>query len=111
MTILQGILGLAAFIGLAWLLSEDRRSVSKRIVLTGLGLQLAVGLVLLELPVIQGLFIHLNKIVTAFEDSTSAGAQVLFGYLSGGTPPFDMSNPAANYLLAFFLFRVICAPD
>ena len=101
MTILQGILGLTAFTGLAWLLSEDRRSVSKRTVLAGLGLQLALGLVLLELPAIQGLFIHLNKVVTAFEDSTSAGAQVLFGYLSGGAAPFDMTNPAANYLLAF----------
>ena len=101
MLIVQGILGLAAFVFLAWLLSENRRAVSWRLVATGLGLQLVVAAILLGIEPVQKVFIYLNKVVTALEDSTTAGAQVLFGYLSGGAPPFDVSNPAAVYLLAF----------
>jgi CNT family concentrative nucleoside transporter len=101
MYIAQGILGLAAFVLLAWVMSEDRRAVSKRMVLTGIGLQLVVGLILLKLSFVQKAFIYLNKVVTALEDSTTEGAKVLFGYLSGAAPPFDVTNPAATYLLAF----------
>lgn len=101
MVILQGILGLAVFALLAWLMSEDRRAVSRRMVLTGVGLQLAAGVILLKLPIVQRLFIYLNKVVTALEESTTEGAKVLFGYLSGGQPPFEVTNPAATYLLAF----------
>ncbi|MCK5408436.1 MAG: nucleoside:proton symporter, partial [Candidatus Krumholzibacteria bacterium] len=49
MMIVQGILGLAAFVFLAWLMSENRRKVSARMILTGLGLQLVVGVILLKL--------------------------------------------------------------
>jgi len=101
MTIVQGILGLAAFVFLAWLMSENRRQVSRRTVLTGIGLQLALGVILLKLSFVQRAFFYLNNIVTALEDSTTEGAKVLFGYLSGGQPPFDVTNPAATYLLAF----------
>jgi CNT family concentrative nucleoside transporter len=101
MTIVQGIFGLASFVLLAWLMSENRRRVSRRMVLTGVGLQLVVGVILLELPFVRRVFISLNGVVTALEDSTTAGAQVLFGYLSGAQPPFDVTNPAATYLLAF----------
>jgi CNT family concentrative nucleoside transporter len=101
MDILRGIIGLAAFVFFAWLMSENRHRVSARMVLTGIGVQLAVGIILLELPFARALFLHLNDVVTALEESTTSGAQVLFGYLSGAQPPFDVTHPAATYLLAF----------
>ena len=101
MMIVQGILGLAAFVFLAWLMSENRRKVSARMILTGLGLQLVVGVILLKLSFFRAIFLHLNKAVTALEQSTAAGSSVVFGYLAGGDPPFDVTNPAAVYLFAF----------
>ncbi len=101
MMIVQGILGLAAFVFLAWLMSENRRKVSARMILTGLGLQLVVGLILLKLSFFRAIFLQLNKAVTALEQSTAAGSSVVFGYLAGGDPPFDVTNPAAVYLFAF----------
>jgi CNT family concentrative nucleoside transporter len=92
---------LATFVFLAWLMSENRHAVSRRMVLSGIALQLIVGVILLKLPLIQKAFIYLNNVVTALEESTTEGAKVLFGYLSGATPPFDVTNPAATYLLAF----------
>ena len=101
MMIVQGILGLAAFVFLAWLMSENRRKVSARMILTGLGLQLVVGVILLKLSFFRAIFLHLNKAVTALEQSTAAGSSVVFGYLAGGDPPFDVTSPAAMYLFAF----------
>jgi CNT family concentrative nucleoside transporter len=101
MTILQGILGLAAFVFVAWLASENKSRVSLRLVLTGLGLQLVIGLLLLKLEFFRDLFLHLNKIVTALDESTLAGSSVVFGYLTGTNPPFEITDPGAMFLLAF----------
>jgi CNT family concentrative nucleoside transporter len=101
MMIVQGILGLAAFVFLAWLMSENHRKVSVRMILTGLGLQLVVGVILLKLSFFRAIFLQLNKAVTALEQSTAAGSSVVFGHLAGGDPPFDVTNPAAVYLFAF----------
>jgi nucleoside permease NupC len=40
---LQGLVGVAAILGLAWVLSEHRRSISPRMVIGGLALQVGLG--------------------------------------------------------------------
>jgi CNT family concentrative nucleoside transporter len=101
MTAFQGILGLLCFAGLAWLTSENRRAVKLPLVLIGLGLQLAVGLILLKLPFFQTIFLMLNRVVLALESSTQAGTGFVFGYLGGGPLPFEESLPGASFILAF----------
>ncbi|MEJ2722349.1 MAG: nucleoside transporter C-terminal domain-containing protein [bacterium] len=101
MLIVQSILGLAAFVLIAWLASENRRAVSLRLILIGVGLQLVLGLILLRVPIFDDIFLGLNKVVLALETSTKAGTKVVFGYLGGDTPPFEEINPAASYILAF----------
>lgn len=53
MTLAQGIGGLIVFTLLAWLLSENRRRVSLKLILAGIGVQLIVALILLKLPVFR----------------------------------------------------------
>lgn len=101
MQVLQSLLGIAVLLFVAWLLSENRNRVSARLVLSGVGLQLVVAVVLLKLSFFHTVFVFLNRVVTALENSTLAGATALFGYLSGGDTPFEITNPAANYMLAF----------
>jgi len=73
------LLRLHSFIGflvlalLAWLFSEKRRDVRIRILLTGLGLQICLALLLLKLPGAQQAFLWLNNAVQALEESTRAG--------------------------------------
>lgn len=69
--------------------------------LTGLGLQLVVGLLLLKLSFLRNAFIALNKVVIALEESTSEGAMVVFGYLAGGKTPFEEVDAGANFIFAF----------
>jgi CNT family concentrative nucleoside transporter len=101
MHVIQSLFGIAVLLFVAWLMSENRNRVSVRLILTGVGLQLLVAVLLLKLSFFQTVFVFLNRVVTALENSTLAGATALFGYLSGGETPFEITNPAANYMLAF----------
>jgi CNT family concentrative nucleoside transporter len=98
---IQGSLGLLAFIGIAWLLSENKKNISIRMVAVGLGIQILLGVLLLKLDFFRDLFIWLNNVVLALEESTQAGTSFVFGYLGGGTLPFAEKFPGAGYILAF----------
>ena len=83
--IIQSIAGLMVFVVLALAMSENRKKVSIKTVVTGLALQLAVGIVLLKLPFFRDFFLFLNRIVLSLEESTAAGTSFVFGYLGGGS--------------------------
>ncbi len=101
MLVLQSILGLAAFLGLAWLLSENRHRVSMRMAVVGLLLQVVTGLILLKVPFVREAFLQLNRLVVALEQSTRAGTSFVFGYVGGGQEPYEVTNAAANVIFAF----------
>ena len=101
MDMLQSLVGLAAFAGLAWLISENRKQVSIRVIVVGLIIQLAVGVLLLKLPLFREFFMALNRMVLSLEESTRAGTSMVFGYLGGGPLPFDEKFPGSSFVLAF----------
>lgn len=79
---LLSLLGLCCMVGLAWLLSEDRRRVSWRLVAWGMTLQFALGILVLRTPVGAPFF---NWVKAGFDVLTSAsheGAEFVFGNLS-----------------------------
>ncbi len=89
------------FVVLALAMSENRKKVSIKTVATGLALQLAVGMVLLNLPFFRDFFLFLNRIVLSLEESTAAGTSFVFGYLGGGSLPFNEKFPGSSFILAF----------
>ncbi len=101
MAIVQGSCGLFAFVVIAWLISEDRRRMPFKLVVTGIGVQLLVGFFLLKLPLFQHLFMGLNAAVLALEASTKAGTSLVFGYLGGGPMPFEVTAPGNVFILGF----------
>ncbi|MFH2218171.1 MAG: nucleoside transporter C-terminal domain-containing protein [Pseudomonadota bacterium] len=101
MMIVQSIAGLLFFAGVAWLISENRRRIRVTTVMAGIAIQLAVGFVLLKLPVFRDFFIALNRLVLSLEESTAAGTSMVFGYLGGGDLPFTETYPGASFILAF----------
>ena len=74
--------GLVVMIAIAWAFSSDRRRFPTRTVAWGLGLQLALGLLLLRSPVGRGFFVGLNDAVAAFIGYTEAGVRFVFGGLT-----------------------------
>ena len=101
MPVLQGTGGLIVFVAIAWCLSENRSKISARLIFIGIGVQLTLGVILLKMPIFQQLFLALNNIVLALEESTRAGTSMVFGYLGGGPMPFEVSSPGNVFILAF----------
>ena len=99
--IAHGFLGLAAILALAWCVSEDRRRIPLRTVIGGVVLQLALALLLLRFPPAARLFLALDEVVNALQKATDAGTSFVFGYLGGGPMPFEVTSPAASFILAF----------
>jgi len=97
----QALLGLVVFTGTAWLISENKKGVRYITALTGVGIQLCIAGILLYVPIFKKLFLLLNNVVLALESATKAGTSFVFGYVGGGTPPFLLQDPGANFILAF----------
>lgn len=97
----QSFFGLIALTGIAFLFSERRRAVSLRIIIIGLGLQLALAWGMLNLAPVQQFFLLLNTAVTSLESATVAGSSFVFGYLGGGPLPFDEKAGASTFIFAF----------
>jgi CNT family concentrative nucleoside transporter len=99
--LLRGAFGISAILALAWMLSEDRRGVSGRLVVGGLLLQIVLALLLLKLPAAQQIFVLANQVVLAISRATEAGTGFVFGHLGGGPTPFDVTQPQHSFVLAF----------
>ena len=99
--LIQALLGLLVFTGIAWLISENRRSVRPVVALTGVIVQLCIAGIFLYVPVFKKIFLLLNNAVLALEAATRAGTSFVFGYVGGATPPFLLQDPGANFILAF----------
>jgi concentrative nucleoside transporter, CNT family len=97
----RGALGITALLGIAWLLSEDRRAISARLVLAGLALQMLLALLLLKLPGARQLFGAINELVLALNRATEAGTSFVFGHLGGAAAPYEMAYPENSFVLAF----------
>jgi len=101
MMILQSLFGLFAICLIAWLLSEKRRSISWKIPLAGLGLQLVIAVLLLKFPPFQAAFVGLNSVVLALQEATEKGTSLVFGFIGGGPLPFEEPYPGAAWIFAF----------
>ena len=73
------VLGLAVMIAIAWACSSDRRRVPWSTVAWGVGLQLALGVLLLKTPVGRLFFAAMNGLATAMITYTDAGVRFVFG--------------------------------
>jgi len=71
--------GLLMMLGLAWLLSTNRRRMSLRLILSGVGLQLALAIVLLATPLRQTAFDAVGSVMTGLIACSDAGAEFVFG--------------------------------
>jgi CNT family concentrative nucleoside transporter len=78
----QAAVGLLALVALAWAGSEARRRFPWRVVAWGLGLQLALGALLLRTAPGRGFFVGLNDAAAALLGYTRAGVDFVFGPLA-----------------------------
>ena len=109
--VVQPILGLAAFILIAWILSENRGGFNWKVAIIGIVLQFFIALIMFKIPIVQTILVWMNNGVSAISSATEAGTGLVFGYL-GGNPgdvayPYAVENPASTYILAFRVLPLI----
>jgi CNT family concentrative nucleoside transporter len=88
---LLSVVGLLAIVAGAWTFSANRRAVRVKTVAWGLGLQFALALFVLKLPLGQWIFAWLGEKVTALLALSFRGSEFVFGPLGkpgGGTIGF-----------------------
>ena len=101
MLALQSAFGFLAIFLIAWSLSEDRRAVPWRIVVSGALLQIVLAAALLKLPLFRDVFLTLNELLSAPEQATQQGTRFVFGFLGGGPQPFEERPGSSSFVLAF----------
>ena len=104
---LQSALGLAVFVGTAWLLSENRKAFPTSTVIVGIGLQIILATIFLGLPFMRAALLSLNAVVDAIQAATAKGSSFVFGYTGGGAAPFTVTNPSAVVTIAFTILPIV----
>ena len=84
MTILRGLLGLAFFIAIAWLMSSDKKRFPARVVFGGLALQLGLAWFCLKTTVGVTFFEAIAAFVTKLISMAEPGTRLVFGNLADG---------------------------
>ena len=98
---MQGIFGVLFLIVVAWLCSERRDQIDVRFLGIGLFAQFSLAFLFFQVPLISDVLMSLNFIIAAIESATLEGTRFLFGYLGGGSEPFEVSEGGYLYLFAF----------
>jgi len=105
---LQSAFGLFVLVAIAWALSEDHRNAfSWRLIAAGLGLQIALAALLLEVPIARAGLVSLNALVDALQAATRAGTSFVFGFAGGGDTPFEVTEPRNLVTLAFQVLPLV----
>ena len=113
---MMGVVGMVTMIGLAVLMSYDRKNINWRLVASGVALQVAFGLVVLKTTIGRAFFETVGGWITALLGFQAQGARFVFGNLvqsnvpvgvPGATGVLDTSGGMMANTGAFFAFSVL----
>src|SRR3954462_8772727 len=104
---IHALAGIAGLLALALLAGEKRRAVPWRAVGAGLVLQLVMAVGFLKVTLVKEAFLKLNDALLVLEQATQAGTGFVFGYLGGGPAPFQVTDTAATFVLAFRALPIV----
>lgn len=118
---LKSLGGLVVLVGLAWLISVNRRAVAWRVVAWGMALQLLFAFIVLKTAPGRAFFMLMNDLVVTLLGFTEVGARFIFGNLVRNNVPVGTpggGDPSMSPILpgqemgwaatgAYFAFNVL----
>ena len=107
MLTLQSAFGALIILALAWAAGENRRYVSLRAAFGGLVITFLFAALLIKLPFLSQTIALTNAGVEAIAQATKAGTAFAFGFLGGGATPYEITNPAAQFIFVFQALPVV----
>ena len=105
--IFRALIGLTGLLGLAFLLSENRRAVDWRLVGGGVGLQWLLGVLFLAVPGADRLFNGLAKFFVWITDFSAEGARCVFGPLADFSSVQGAFGVGQGFVFAFQVLPTI----
>ena len=97
-----GLIGIALILGIAFLASNNRKAINKRLVISGILLQLLIAVLVLKIPPVTRFFQGLGHGMEKIEQFARQGAS--FAY--GGLAAMQFDGTIANYAAGGFVFAI-----
>lgn len=101
MDILRAVLGLAILVGVAYLLSGNKKAISWRLVGVGVVLQVIIALLISKVPIVQTGFDALSRGFVTFLNFALDGAEFLYGDLSKNSDSVEGARHSLGFLFVF----------
>lgn len=97
-----GLLGIILILGIALLASNNRKAINKRLVISGMLLQLLIAVLVLKIPPVTRFFQGMGHGMEKIEQFARQGAS--FAY--GGLAAVQFDGTVANYAAGGFVFAI-----
>jgi CNT family concentrative nucleoside transporter len=90
----QGLIGVVLILGIAWLVSNNKKKINYRLVGSGILLQIVIALLILKVTFVKSFFQKIGSIITHIEAFAKEGASFVYGGLmadnhAGGSVPYS----------------------
>ncbi len=100
MDILRGLLGITVLLAVTYLLSANRKGIDWKLVLSGLGIQFLLAIMILKVPGVKPAFEWVASFFVAILQFTEAGSKFMFGNIIADMNTF-------GYIFAFQVLPTI----
>lgn len=109
MEILRGLLGIVTIIGIGWLLSNNKKQINWRLIISGVALQLIFAILVFEVPFLESAFRSIADMFVLVIGFTNNGTDFLFRSFSTGQVDTALLNFAFNVLPTIVFFSALTA--
>jgi len=99
-----GIIGIGVLLGIAYILSENKKAINYRTILWGLGLQFVFALLILKTPFGKPLFKYIDNIINRLIGFADKGSEFVFGSQTEGVGFHPAFESVAFRLLPTIIF-------
>jgi len=104
-----GILGIIAILGIAYLMSNNKKNIDLRVVIWGLGLQVLFGIFILVTPFGKPIFSWFDKLIKKLLSFSNDGSEFLFSSFIDGKMHPAVINFAFSVLPTVIFFSALMA--
>lgn len=97
----QGLIGIVLILMIAFLFSNNKKRINYRLVISGLALQLTIGILILKIPAITRFFQILGKGMGKIEEFARQGAAFVYGGVAAMGPVGATDFTNGGFVFAF----------
>lgn len=97
----QGIIGIVIILMIAYIFSNNKKRINYRLVVSGLIMQLTIGILILKIPVVTSFFQFLGRGMGKIEQFARQGAAFVYGGIAATTPAGVTDFTNGGFVFAF----------